>query len=1076
MRDFLMRKTICFVLVAVLSAGVLSVSSTAQEVGRVRIPPEAQIELEYIGLLQSNMFPDYAELVIKDFEVRFPSLKPLVEVEKLKQILQQGRFDDARAIIAAKPDQESADVWAMTLTLADFYYAGGKYSEAMGIYSKFFDKYKGEPPADIKEFYLSSLYKYAQMLLFLEMNEQALKAYDDLLSIKDLDEATKRQSTFESAELAVRLAQEMKPGKERDALFAKAKTRIESLLWEQDLWFARSLVLMAHVEVIKGDVDRATKLINDYMPQLRSIEAQLVELGRETGEDLSRLSPIAEVRYLMGVMMYDEVQEKLKDANITPEELKSTGAMLVKALQEFANVYAQYSNTSWAPDAMVFSEEIQELLKTTFGAKDIKIDVSAEQRRDIAMKQFANARMLYNQVQYERAIESYLIVLNQFPELVPDSIMAMSELARSYIEFADSQKEAEAKQYCDLTAEMIIGHLAERFSKSGSEGMPVAGDELRRIAEIYSERNNIPMREFTYSLFFNLYPEHPLAAPLLMSFSENKFKDDDFEGAIQGYTTLKDRYQKSQLLFPAMRRLADSYSKIGNVEKEIEVRMEYVESLSKREEPGQEYVTASYVLTRMNRNIALNELRAANALVNEIRRSGAPIEKEENDLEDASDSEKETDEEEEGEKDSGVITLDEAMKRVADANQKLIRSVNEFGKIINMLSSEQTRKKYEKNAREKEINSNVLQGCMFDRSYTLSALTQPADKLASFKQQSIKSYEQFLNLFPDATGVPTVLMQLGTLYSTTKTDDPDEQEPNIKKVDSMFSRLSEEYPESDEARKAYFTRGRTLIELGFRQEGVEVLKRMFTDSGQYSASQMFLAAEELMKSKEYDLARQGFDLAMKMSNNEPSIVIPSRIGLAKIMIQKKEYNNALTAIETFIEENPRSYAVIEANDLLSEAAKMVAFEEPDRNERIKLFNRALKSLQTIEQHMTGAQDRAEITIKKGKILETKIDVEKKFDNPDIVDQYIGEAALFYQRFTISADKRDAGVLPSLEYAFYKMVRLLLEMKEYSDGTPVYEDVKEDCQKYLQLFPTGRYINEMRSALTEAEIGSTISAK
>ena len=1045
----------------VISAIVVAAAATPFVFGQVSVPPDARVELQYIQQLQNAYMPDYAELVIKDFEAKFPQLKPLVAVAKLEQLLGQGKFDEAKDMIAAEPNQESADVWAMTLTLADYYYTFGKYVEAKKIYSDFFTKYKDSIPADIKAFYTGSLYKYAQMLLYLGEDENALKTYDDLLAIAGLDEGTKRQATFESAELAVRLAKDMEPGKDRDALFAKAKTRTEALLWNQDLWFGRALVLMAHVEVVKGNIERANKLIDDYMPQLRSIENQLQQLSKETGDDLSRLSPIAEVRFLMGVMMHDEAKAIIEDPEATLKDKKNAADLLAKSLQEFVNVYAQYPSTSWAPDALVHSEEIQETLKSKFGVKEIKIEVSEEQRRDIAAKQFANARVLYNQSQYEKAIEAYLVVLNQFPETVPDSIMAISELARSYIEFSDLQKEEEDEEYCKLAAETVAGHLAERFAKAGKEGMTVAGDELRRIAEVYGERQNSAMREATYNLFFTLYPEHSLAANMLMSFAEKKYKDNDFEGAIPYYTTLMESYQKSPVVYTAMLRLADCYAETKNLKAELAVRKEYVARVAAREKPGQALVTGMYMLARMNRNEALTDLRSANSLVSQISRGG-PVAQDVAEVPGAA---------VEGTNATpAVITLETAMKRVEVANRRLAGSANDFAKIINMLNNAETRKKYEKDAREKDLNDNIMQGCLFDRSYTLSAITQPADKLPEYKKAAIRGYEAFLKAFPSAKGVPTVLMQLGTIYSTLKTDDPAEQAANMKRADEVFSRLSAEHPESNEAKNAYFMRGRTLIELGFRQEGMDVLKMMFSDAGNYTASQMYLAAEELLKSEEYELARQGYELAIKMSNNEPSIVVPSQLGLARIMVEQKKFVAALDALEKFIDGNSKSFSIIEANDLLSQAATMAAFEEPNREERINLFNRSFNSLQLVEKYLTGNKDKAEIVVKKGAILEKKIDVERSFNNQDLVDQYIAEAALHYQRFTVSANNQDAAVRPSLEYAYFRLVTLLLEMKEYGDGTPVYEDVKSDCLKYLELFPNGPHAAAMRAALTSAEIG------
>ncbi len=1030
-----------WILTATVSLG-LAVSVSAQG---TRVNPQLQMELNFIEALTEARMPDYAELVLNDVVVKFPEAKPFLKKIKLEQVLQQGKFDEAKALIAKEPSQESPEAWVMNLTLADYYYAYGKYNEALGIYKGFFAKFKAQPPEAIVTFYMESYYKFAQMLLFLNRDAEALTAYQDLLGLK-LESEMKRQVQFETAQLMVRIAQGMKPGKELTDMLAKAKKSTEDLMWVQDLWFGRGIVLLAHIEVLKGNLDAASKLVKQYMPQLRNIDSQLQQQSRETGEDLSRLSPIAECRYLMGVMMQDEV-EKLLAAE--PVDLKKSADLLVNALTEMVNVYVKYPSTSWAPEALTRSEVIQSILRDKFDVKDIQINITPEQRRAIAEKQFANARMLYNQSQFEKAIEAFGVVLNQFPEAIPESIDALSEFARAYIQLADNQ-EAEAKLYSDLCAETIIGHLAERFSKSATIGMTKAGDELRRIAEFYGERNQVAERDATYQLFFELYPEHTLAAPVLMTSAEKLYREEDYAGAVPRYKTLMEFYLKSPLSYDAMMRLADCYSKLGDVENEIRVRQTYVERVSAREKPGQDLITGLYMLARLNRTEALRQLKAANIKFDDVRRAppqAAPAEGEA----------------------APVDPLETAMGDIKKANQMLVGCVNEFGNIIKLLGAD-SRSKYEGNQEEKNKNDNILEGCLFERAYTLTAITQPADQLARLKVMAIQGYEALLTQYPKSSTAPAVLMQMGTLWSTMKTEDAKAQAENMQKADAIFTRLSTEFPESDQAKNAYFLRGRTLIELGFRREGVEVLKKMFSDSGKYSSGQMLSAAEELLKSQEYDLAREGFDLAVKSAAGQTTITIPAEIGLVEILVAEKKYTAAADALDKFIAANPTSYKVLDANLLLSKAAAQAAFEEADRNNRIKLFNRAIAAIRAVKRYRTSARDLAEIEIEVGRILETKIGVERKYNNQDLVARYIGEAASHYQQFVMSADKKNVEVHPSLETAYRQSIKLMLEMKKYSDGTPVYADVKTDCEDYLATFPNGRYITDVRASLIEAEIG------
>lgn len=1027
------------VLLAVLTGGVYAQS--------LEVTPELRAELNYIQALNAARMPDYAELVLDELLVKFPEAKAHLKTGRLELILQTGRFDDAKKMIAQEPNQEASEVWAMKLTLADYFYAYGRYKEALGIYKGLFDKYKAKPPKEIASFYQESYYKYAQMLLFLGADNEALAAYKDMLEL-DLRLEMKRQIQFESVQLQVRLAEKTAPGKARDEVLAAVKRQTEDILWVQDLWFGRGIVLLAHIEVMKGDVDGADKLVKTYMGQLRNIDRQLKEESERTGEDFSRLSPIAECRYLIGSMMQEEAEKELKKS---APDMKKSSELLEKALTEMVNVYVRYPSTTWAPDALMRSDAIQEILKQRFGVRDIQIDITPEQRRAIAEKQFANARMLFNQQQFEKAVEAYSVVLNQFPEAIPESIDALSEYARAYIQLGDTQK-AEEKQYSDLCEEMIITHLAERFSQAPKAGMIKAGDELRRIGEFYGERNQTVAREATYQLFFELYSEHPLAAPVLMSAAEKLYREEDYAGAVPRYTTLMNVYQKSPLSFDAMVRLADCYSKLGDAENEIKVRETYVERVKAREEPGQDLIAGLYMLARVNRSEAVRRLRAANVKFDAARR-GEPV----------------VSEEDAPEESKAVDPLEAAMQAIKHANQALVACVNEYGRIVKLLAPD-TRKPYEDNTEEKKRNDSIFQSALYERSYTLTLITQPVEQLSRLKMMAIKGYEALLKEFPKTPTAPAVLMQMGTLWSTMKTDDAEAQAENMKKADTIFSRLSNEHPDSEQARNAYFMRGRTLIELGYRREGVEVLKKMFSDSGSYSATQMRLAAEELLASQEYALAREGFELAMKMAPDNDAISVAAQIGIAEILYAEKKFTDAADALDAFIAANPTSYRVLDANLMLSRAAAEAAFEEKERNNRIKLFNRAVEAIRAVRAYKKGAKALADIEIEVGRILETKAEVERKYDNPDLVKRYIGEAASHYQKFLMGSDKRNAELYDSMEMAYRNSIKLMLEMKEYADGTPVYEDVKAECEAYLSLFPNGRFVTDIRAYATEADIG------
>ena len=90
-------------------------------------------------------------------------------------------------------------VGALTLAMADSYYAFGKYVEADKLYLDFFKKVDKPSPA-LVSFYRDSAYKYAQMLLSLGKDKEGLEAYRRLFKVP-LEENVERNVRADMAEL-----------------------------------------------------------------------------------------------------------------------------------------------------------------------------------------------------------------------------------------------------------------------------------------------------------------------------------------------------------------------------------------------------------------------------------------------------------------------------------------------------------------------------------------------------------------------------------------------------------------------------------------------------------------------------------------------------------------------------------------------------------------------------------------------------------------------------------------------------------------------------------------------------------
>lgn len=545
-------------------------------------------ELRYVAGLQEWGLQEYAVEVINRLKTEYPEIGPLIKVAELRGLLGIGKFDEVKAIVARQPDPNSQETWAMKLALADGYYAFGRYAEAQGIYESFFKAYASGPTDALNDFYRDSAYKYAQMLLLMNKGEAALDAYRTVLKAK-IEKHVKRQMQGEMAEQMIKLGEKAEPAK-RKALFDEARKLTAEIMWVRDLWFGRGVVFLAHMKMIEGDAAGAQKLVDNYAEDLKAIHDALVEQSKDGGEDLTRMSPMAQCRYMLGVMMQDGADKALKagDRKLAAELLagKDGGP---GALQHFFNVFIRFPTSQWAAEAGVRGRQVQELLKREFNAV-ITIPVTKEQWDRVRQNSFQQARSLFNQQQFEPAVESYINVLTLFPE-GETSVQALGELCRCYVELND-----------ETSADTVAGYLGERFAES-KDLRDIAGDTLLGIASFYDERQMPDKREATYSTFFAHYSKHPRISGLLFMFGDERYNRKDYAGAIPYFERVRKEYPEATAAIGALSRIAQCHEEMGNRTNEIVALTEMVKAIEKKERPGYILITTKFRLASAYRGI-----------------------------------------------------------------------------------------------------------------------------------------------------------------------------------------------------------------------------------------------------------------------------------------------------------------------------------------------------------------------------------------------------------------------------------------------------------------------------------------
>ena len=967
-----------FALCVCLSAGLPAPVAAQNRELSAGPPPEVRAEIEYARALNRLGLPDFSKIVQDRLKAEVPDAEVWLKPIELESRIAVGEFDQVKEIIAREPEPDSQEVWAMKLTLADGYYVWGRYREAQEIYESFFQRYPKGPSETLNEFYLNSAYKYAQMLLLMGRPKDALRAYEYVTKAR-LEKHVARQVRTEMAELMVKLA-EQTSGAERRGYIERVEAICNDILWIQDLWFGKAIVILAHVKLIQGDVAGAGELVEEYMPQLREIHRILKEEEDETGDPLTRLSPMVECRYMLGVMMQEEAEKLLaaggdrgKIIELLAGKERRGGGRTSGALQNFVTVFVGYPGAKWAADAGVRARRVEQILTERFNAR-IQTHITPEQMAEVERYQFQEARTLYNQQQFEPAAETYVKVLNLFTER-PTSMSALGNLTRCYIEMDRP-----------LYAATTFRYLGERFGRN-AELLSDAGDQLLQIATVYEQRELPELRDAVYEVYFGECAAHARAPAMLFRLGERAFADGRVPEALTYYERVREAYTNSPVYPDALNRSAYAYGTLGDHVREIQALDGYIAALDRKPRPGHALVKAQF-----RRAAAYQQLDPK--------------------------------------------YLPAAINRYAE----LIKLLREGGERIGATAED------EKN------NEEILKASLFYQAMCFSLLKEPEDRVPAFRARAVRGLQDLVAQFPGSEYAPAALSQLGTLWTILEKPD---------RAQSALRRLQKEYPESPEARNALFMLGMNLLELGLRDRAVRVFKEMFEGTGEYSHTQILTAGRELLKAGETEIAVQAFDRVLA-ATKERALREPALNGKGKALVAQEKYEEAVQVLETLLNEYPNSGYTVETCFSLTRAYAELGMRETDAERRFDRFNKAVSAMKRVRRFEESAGGRARSDVEIGRVLTRKAEAEREFGTPAKARAYLDEAIAAYQVLILLGDPSDREVRPHLEEAFADCIPLLLD-------TERWEDVIENADQYLELFPLGPFVDDVRKWRSRARM-------
>ena len=996
--------------------------------------PELEAEMSYVEALVNYGYPDLAGPLIEATKKRWPESEARFFAIEIRGMLALGQFDAAEKKIASLPDRKSTKYWAARLEMANNYFGRGQKPECMKIYDEFF-KVFAKPPAEIRKFYLDACYAYGQLLAGDKQYAKAAQRYESLLSQIEQGSDAWCNLGCETVDLYLRLADQQtdpKQKKARDASLKAAEKIVDKLLWqlEKPVYFGRAVSMKAHIEQMKGDIEKAASIIDEYKPQLVEIHEQIVQYDPDGKMGLLKQSPLPECLFLQAKMLWDEAQAEYKKPKRDDEKVKSlmfgprgkNGKRQVSkgAFAMAQTVFLEYEASSWAPQAGDLAQAVSAFATAKYQAK-IKCKITPEQIAKARARQFADANEKFLAQDYEAAIEGYYQALARYPE-IKESVGAVENIASCYLDLILQTKDEKKKAEYRLDADAVEGYLSERFAGSKDRLLMMAGgDATIRLAAKEAQYRNPARADRLYTAFFTNYRRHTNAGTMAAAKAMECQKAERYDDAIKYWKLIGEYYTNSAHYAASLAQLSTCCGKVGDAKGEIEYMSKYltVETVKIRR------LQAQFKLAQMYQKDGLGLLAQA--------------------------AEK-----------ADAAEVESLEKQGTAQIIRAVKNFSGFTKEADAALADPTTTKEDAASYRK-----LREAAMFMVGVCWARMNRPEKNLEAYRKRAAAGYEAYVKEYPEGQYAKGCYVNLGTIYTALG---------DMAKSKEALDRLTEKFPDSDEAKNAKPRLAKNLIEMGMKREGAEIYAEMLRTDGAYTANQFVQAGEALIEGKSWDLAGQAFEKAIRLAGtNSATTVAKARLGIAKSAWKQGSLAEARDQLDKFLEDPKMSRMAIaaDANFMLVEVASDQGRTEKDATMRGKCFGAAIGALKKVRQYWAKKPqwEQDQLDLLSGDVLVDRMKAEEAMGLKEEAMETRGRAAATFQVFLQAhgvteshpLDKMEPGEVANLERAYATLVPLFGDM-----GTAQAERVVKYGQEYLDLFPNGKARTLVSNCMNKAK--------
>lgn len=1032
-------------------ACTLAVPVVAQEAGDIS-PTELAIntERDYADKLTQSGYSDFARIVSADAKRRYPKSEIVFDAVEIRIDLAEGKFDAVEARIKAMPDQNSIETWSLRLVLANYYFAYQKFKEADDLYKAFFAAFK-TPNDNTRDVFISAAYNYIQLLQRSGRNKEALDYYRLLLAQKKLSRQMLRNFQSEALAQMVLIAEETTNAEEKTKLINEIEGIAKNMAWIQDNFFGDAIIGLANAHRLRGNIGEAQNVIAEYMTDLMRIHESYLEADPDGSKGVLRMSPMPSCRYFLGKLLLDEAHreiakgegtddEKIKDLFLGERNKKTRKRNGQGAYNHLINVFVSYPESVYAMQAADLSEEIQSIIMKRFQVK-IGANIPESQRAKVRQQQFVGAGLLFSDNKYEEAAEAYSSTISRFG-MTLESIAAMKNMVYSYLNLG--VKDNKMDPTWQLYADAVVGQIAEGCSNVPAFTL-MAGNVLCEIADRYDSMKMFAKKNEVLDLFSRFYSTHPRAASIAQARAKASLDSGNIDGAIKLYDQIVTHYNEpsqTQVKTAALHALYGIYQPKGqkpDTAKEMDVVKKMVALYDGIERPGQFAAVAQFRLADAYRHVA-DAIDEDTFLIPEIK--------------------------------------DEAPEATAKRREEAVvaekrKSYANAASIYRVLARELAKpnNKYQSTLAEKATNDIILEGSAFQAGICMQRIPVTSEKQKiAFQAAAMKGYQDYLTAYPKGVYAPRALLQVGTLYTV---------QGKMVEAQQTLDQLASTYPDSAEAKNAIPLLAESLFKMGMRGEAVAKYKQMIGTDGKYTIAQYIEAAKQLNSAKEYDVALEAIEKTLAIAKNGSQIAQALLIKTEALLALKKPEEAYKVAKGELLAKFAGTTVAMDAHLELIKVISHLMMVEKDAAARNRMIGEVKQSVRFIKTQRKDALT-VDLDLAVANVALKRLQAEQALElDEETINDSRGAAVIAFDSliFSNGAPSASFGEIteerllnyelakPYVEEAYMSLVKILMD----ADGNDNLKSAIENAERYLRVFPEGKFATEMRNALNNAKI-------